>query len=93
MLTVEQLASIGRHLNIYLGSFMLIAGLLGVWMNLWLFTRRRFRQSPCSRLILASTVFDLIHLISALLLRILGEGFNRDPTLSSRIACRIRYYL
>lgn len=92
-LTIEQLSSIGRYLNIYLGSFMFIVGVLGSSMNIWLFTRRCFHKSPCSRFILASSIFDIIHLIVALFYRILAEGFNIDPASSSVIGCRIRYYL
>ena len=92
-LTIEQLSSIGRFLNIYIGSFMLCAGLLGSCINLWLFTQHRFRKSPCSRFIAASSLFDFIHLIVALLFRILADGFSIDPTSSTVIGCRIRYYL
>jgi hypothetical protein len=92
-LTIEQLFSIGQNLNIYLGSLMLSAGLFGSCMNIWLFTRHYFQKSPCSRLILASTLFDIIHLIVALFFRILADGFNIDPASSTVIACRIRYYL
>ena len=92
-LTIEQLTFIGQYLTLYLGSFMLIAGLFGSVMNLWLFTRRCFRKSPCSRLILTSSILDIIHLISALFLRILADGFHFDPASSSTIACRFRYYL
>jgi hypothetical protein len=92
-LTIEQLSSIGRYLNIYLGSFMFIAGLLGSCINLWLFTRHYFRKSPCSRFIVVSSVFDIIHLIVALFFRILADGFNIDPASSSVMGCRIRYYL
>jgi len=92
-LTIEQLSSIGQYLTIYLGSFMLSAGLLGSCINLWLFTRHGFRKSPCSRYVVGSSVFDIIHLIVALLLRILADGFNIDPASSTVIGCRIRYYL
>jgi hypothetical protein len=92
-LTIEQFSSIGRYLNIYLGSFMFIAGLLGSGINLWLFTRHHFRKSPCSRFIVVSSLFDFVHLIVALFFRILAEGFNIDPASSNVIACRIRYYL
>lgn len=92
-LTIEQLSLIGRYLNIYLGSFMLVAGLFGSSMNIWLFTRHYFKKSPCSRFILASSVFDILHLIVALFFRILADGFNIDPASTSIIGCRIRYYL
>ncbi|CAF0732455.1 unnamed protein product [Adineta steineri] len=92
-LTIVQLDLIGRYLNIYLGSFMLIAGLLGSCINLWLFTRHRFRKSPCSRFVIASSLFDILHLIVALFLRVLADGFGKDPASSSVIGCRIRYYL
>lgn len=92
-LTIEQLTFIGQYLTIYLGSFMLIAGLFGSLMNLWLFTQHCFRNSPCSRLILASSILDIIHLIAALFLRILATGFHFDPASSSTTACRLRYYL
>ncbi|CAF1074133.1 unnamed protein product [Adineta ricciae] len=90
---MQQLASIGRWLNIYLGSFMLIIGLLGSLINLWLFTRHRYRKSPCSRFILTSSIFDMLHLIVALFLRVLAEGFDTDPASWSTAGCRIRYYL
>lgn len=92
-LTIEQISLIGRYLNIYLGSFMFIAGILGSSINIWLFTRHYFRKSPCTKFILTSSIFDIIHLIVALLLRILAEGFNIDPASSSVIGCRTRYYL
>ncbi len=92
-LTTEQLFSIGKNLNIYLGSVMFIAGLLGSSMNIWLFTRHYFRKSPCSRLILASSLFDILHLIVALFVRILAEGFHIDIASLTVTGCRIRYYL
>ena len=92
-LTIEQLAWIGRYLNIYLGSAILIVGLFGSAMNIWLFTRQCFQKSPCSRLILASSIFDLVHLIIALFFRILADGFHIDLTSSTVLGCRIRYYL
>lgn len=92
-LTIQQLALIGQWLNICLGSFMLVAGLLGAFVNLWLFTRHRYRKSPCSRFVLSSSIFDILHLLVALFLRILAEGFNIDPASWSTAGCRIRYYL
>ena len=92
-LTSEQLYSIGKNLNIYLGSVMFIAGLFGSSMNIWLFSRRYFRKSPCSRLILASSLFDTLHLIVALFLRILADGFHIDLGSLTVTNCRIRYYL
>jgi len=92
-ITIEILYRLGQYLNIYLGSLMFIAGLVGSIINLWLFTRSCFQKSPCAKFILVSSVFDIIHLISALFLRILADGFNLDPASSSTIICRIRYYL
>ncbi|UJR31795.1 hypothetical protein I4U23_019272 [Adineta vaga] len=92
-LTIEQLTAIGKGLNIYLGSFMLLAGLYGSSMNLWLFTRHRYRKSPCSRFVIVSSIFDVIHLLVALFLRVLAEGFDFDPASWTTIGCQIRYYL
>ena len=92
-LTIDQMMTIGRYLNIYLGTLMFLAGLLGSLINLWLFFSPRLRTSSCSRFILVSSVFDIIHLIVALFLRILADGFHVDPSSSHVFPCRLRYYL
>lgn len=88
-----ELILIGQYLNIFVGTFMLFCGLFGGVMNIWLFNLPKFQMSSCSRYIVASSLFDMMHLIFALVFRILREGFQIDPSSMFGLTCSIRYYL
>jgi hypothetical protein len=63
-------------LNIIIGTLLLIFGLVGNCLNVYVFTRPTYRNATAVRYLLAGSVASCIQLINTLLLRILTDGFQ-----------------
>ncbi|UJR17679.1 hypothetical protein I4U23_004577 [Adineta vaga] len=93
MISMERLIWITKQVNIYGYSILLIAGIIGSIGNLYVFSRKRFRKTPCSHYILIASLFDFFNISFSVSTRLMADGFDFDPFARNSTACRIRTYL
>ncbi|CAF1538958.1 unnamed protein product [Adineta ricciae] len=93
MVSINTLNAITKQVSIYGYSIVLIAGIIGSIANLYVFSRKRFRQSPCSCYILVASVFDFFNISFSVTTRLLADGFDIDPFANNSVGCRVRTYL
>ena len=90
----SSLNEFSRLLFIYGITVICFFGVLGSCANLYLFTKRRYRQSPCSLYIWMGSLFDLGLLFIALVMtRIPISILQRDTLGQILIFCKLRIYL
>jgi len=88
------LSYIGQQLNIYVGSFFLLTGLVGNGTNIFIFSSvRSYRRTPCTFYFLIGSIVNLIYIIVNLIIRIVSAGFGIDLVRTSLIWCRIRAFI
>jgi hypothetical protein len=69
---------------------MLVFGMIGNCLNIYIFTRHIYRNTTSVHYLLACSVASCIQLIHTLLLRILSDGFHIYIATSNHYYCRIR---
>ena len=85
---------IGQQITIYGGLFLLVAGIFGNGMNIWIFSSvRTYRGTPCSFYFLVASIDNMIHLLINLTTRILSGGYGIDFTTMSTVWCKTRPFL
>jgi hypothetical protein len=82
---------LNRTINRYVPIPFLFLGIIGNILNILVFTRRTFHNNICATYFLASTIFDSLVIIAGLLSRLLN-GFGTDPSQSSAILCKLRFF-
>ncbi len=88
------LSYIGQQLNIYVGSFFLLTGLVGNGTNIFIFSSvRSYRRTPCTFYFLIGSIVNLIYIIVNLIIRIVSAEFGIDLVRTSLIWCRIRAFI
>ncbi|CAF4434241.1 unnamed protein product, partial [Didymodactylos carnosus] len=86
------LNEISRQLTIYVGLFLFIFGTAGSILNIYIFSSKKsFRSNSCAMFLLCASIYDLLYLFNTLVPRILA-AFNIDPTNTSRVYCKLKYY-
>jgi hypothetical protein len=95
MVNVALVHSATRYLSIIIGSLILLVGLVGNALIICVFSNRKgkFRKSPCTLYFISMSVIKTVHLIHMLVYFIMSIGFDVDPTLTSLVYCKLRYYL
>jgi len=87
------LICIGQQFTIYAGFVLLLAGLVGNSINIFIFSSVRiYRTTPSTFYILIGSIDNIFYIIINLPTRILSEGYGIDPTMSSTIWCKARNY-
>jgi hypothetical protein len=82
---------LSQYLSLTVGFVILIVGIIGDCLYILIFlTFGNYQRSACSQYMLAGSLFDLLFLLIGLITRILGQGFNLDFTLTSRVWCKLR---
>jgi hypothetical protein len=90
--TPTTLIYITEQINIYCGLFILISGVIGGLLNIIIFTSlKTFRNTSCAFYLAMNSIVNLGELVISLLVRILADGFNTDPTGISWF-CKLRVY-
>ncbi|CAF1331159.1 unnamed protein product [Adineta steineri] len=85
---------ISQQITIYVGCFLLIAGLIGNGINVLIFSSvRTYRTTPCTFYFLIAAIDNIIYLITNLIFRIVSGGFGIDLTRTSLSWCKLRAYL
>ncbi len=94
-MNVALVQSASRYSVLTVGFLMLLLGAVGNTLVIWLFTRRigRFRKSPSIHYFISMGVIQTIHLVHIMIYLIMSVGFGVDPTLTSPVYCKLRYYL
>ena len=83
----------GKQIIIYVGSFTLVAGIVGGFLDIVVFlSLRTFRLSSCAFYLTVMSVANLGQIITGLLNRIMTTGFNIDWSLTSLFCCKLRLY-
>lgn len=78
-------------MKIWLSS-LLILGVIGHTMNIYVFTRSKFRHNPCTRYFLAATISGYIVVLFTIPVRFLQLGSTTDIFASSLGLCQFLSY-
>ena len=80
MSTVDSLNFASQQINIYLGLFILIPGMIGAVLNVIVFTTlNTFRQTTCAFYLTFASIIGMGQMMTALFIRTLGGVFLIDP--------------
>jgi hypothetical protein len=91
--TVLQINFIVQQMNIYVGLFIFITGVVGGLLNIIIFTTlKTFRETSCGFYLTVTSVFNVGQAIFALITRILDSGFSINLTNLSW-SCKLRTFL
>ena len=80
------------QLNIYLGLFLYISGVVGSIGNIIIYRSRSLRDRACSVYLFWRAIVDLVYMNSVLLTRILQKGFKIPITTRYEALCKIRQF-
>ncbi|CAF0834799.1 unnamed protein product [Adineta steineri] len=90
---ISLLALVGKQITIYLGTFTLVAGVIGGLLNIIVFlSLRTFRESSAAFYLTIMSIFNIGQMLTGLLSRIMTSGFGIDWTLTSLFYCKFRSY-
>ncbi|CAF1582014.1 unnamed protein product [Adineta steineri] len=90
---ISLLALVGKQITIYLGTFTLVAGVIGGLLNIVVFlSLRTFRESSAAFYLTIMSIFNIGQLLTGLLSRIMTSGFGIDWSLTSLFYCKFRSY-
>jgi hypothetical protein len=88
---ISTLNFLTQQITIYLGTTILITGVLGGCLNVLVFlSLRTFRESSCAFHLIIMSIFNIGQLLTGLLSQIMCTGFNIDWTQSSLFYCKWR---
>jgi hypothetical protein len=95
MVNVALVRNASRYLVIIVGPLILLLAFIGNGLIIFVFARRpgKFRKSPCSLYFTSMAVIKTLHLAHILIYLIISIGFGVDPTLTSLVYCKLRYYI
>jgi hypothetical protein len=83
-----------QQYTLYVGYFLLITGILGNIMNIYILSAvSSYRSTPCTFYFLIASIYDIIIILIGLISRILETGHGLDLSSSSVIWCKIRQYI
>ena len=83
---------IGAQFTAYFGMFLVVAGVLGNLLNVFVFRLNNLRN-PSIFLLFVSSCASLVYLLGSLLVRVLFVGFNVRWFESSWIWCKLRLHI
>ncbi|CAF3987276.1 unnamed protein product [Adineta steineri] len=91
---ILQLQLISQRLNLTVGFILLISGIVGNLLNIFVFLNSgNYKNNACSLYVIVRSFFDLIVVGFGLGTRILSYNFQIDLTNISRIWCKLRVAL
>ncbi|CAF4956798.1 unnamed protein product, partial [Rotaria sp. Silwood1] len=91
--TIAWLNSMNVQLNRYLPLPFLVLGTIGVILNIIIFTRRSLVINSCIHYLLANTIANFIVLYWVVITRIISDGYKIDPSITSDVFCKMKYFL
>jgi hypothetical protein len=88
---ISTLNFLTQQITIYLGTTILITGVLGGCLNVLVFlSLRTFRESSCAFHLIIVSIFSVGQLLTGLFAQIMTTGFNTDWAQSSLFYCKWR---
>jgi len=85
---------IGQQCTIYGGLSLLVTGIFGNGMNIFIFSCvRTYRTTPSTFYFLVESICNGLYVVIILTTRMIDLGYGIDFTLSSTIWCRMREFL
>ncbi|CAF1248066.1 unnamed protein product [Rotaria sordida] len=91
--TEQTLVFITYFINVYIGYFIVITGLIGNIINIILFTQLKlFRRNQSAFYLIVASIVDCFQLIFAAATRATVVAFGFDPTRTSIVWCKLRIY-
>lgn len=93
MADVNTINNITLYFNCYAALPILIFGLIGNILNVFIFTRRSLIKNPCIMYLLSTTIVNFNVLIFGCFIRGLTDVFGIDLLSTNLPFCRIRYYI
>ena len=89
--SISTLNLISQQITIYLGSSILIVGVIGGCLNILVFlSLRTFRESSCAFYLVVMSIANIGQLVTGLFRQILATGFSIDWTPTSLFYCKWR---
>ncbi|CAF1256288.1 unnamed protein product [Adineta ricciae] len=83
-----------QQFTLYVGYFLLFAGVIGNGINILIFTKVRvYRTTSCTFYFLIGSIDNILYILFNVTLRILGVGYNINVTDRSSAWCKARQYL
>ncbi|CAF3213424.1 unnamed protein product [Rotaria sp. Silwood2] len=70
----------------------IVLGTIGNALNLFIFTRPTLSKSSCTLYLIAASIDNILVIYTALLTRLLANGFSIDITITSNVMCKLRFY-
>jgi hypothetical protein len=93
MSTQDTLNFISQEFHIYFGLFILILGIIGGILNVLIFTIfKTFRETICAFYLTVVSIVNIGQLLTALLVRVLSDGFYIDIRRTSW-GCKVQVYM
>lgn len=87
---VEVIASTNSWLNIIVGLFIYIFGILGNCLNIYVFTRPVYRNTTSVMYLVAFSIASCIQILHTLSPRIISDGFLIPVVKSNTLYCQFR---
>ncbi|CAF1612938.1 unnamed protein product, partial [Adineta ricciae] len=91
-IAINQLSTATTTVVLVLLCLAFVFGLVGLILNIIVFTRPNLRNEPCSFYFLSSTYFNLFFVIIIIPVRILSNSFNIDLAYYYIGICKIEYF-
>ncbi|CAF1586285.1 unnamed protein product [Didymodactylos carnosus] len=89
---IRLLGDMTTQMNRYASLPMLLLGLIGNSLNVYVFTRKVLRKNPCVILFFCSTIANFFALLVGLLARA-TLGFGWDPTVYNQAICKLKVFV
>jgi hypothetical protein len=87
------LSSIGQYITIYVGFFIVIIGVVGNGINIFIFSSvHNYRTTPCTFYFLIASIYNIGYITINLISRIVIAGYEIDLTRTSISWCKIRQF-
>lgn len=88
----DELEIISFWINRIIPPIEILLGTFGNMLNIIIFSRRCLRRNPCSIYFLISSFNNIFSIYIGLLTRYLSTSWNKDPSLTNNILCKLRIY-
>ncbi|UJR38690.1 hypothetical protein I4U23_031356 [Adineta vaga] len=83
----------GKQITMYFGTLILIAGVIGGFLNIIVFlSLKTFRQSSCAFYLTTMSAFNIGQMLIGLLGLVMFNGFDIDWSQSPLFYCKFRFY-
>jgi hypothetical protein len=87
------LSYIGQQISIYGGLFILLIGIVGNGMNIYVFASVRiYRTTPCSFYFLVGSIYNIVYILINVTSRIISVGYGINVVSIATIWCKVRQF-